>query len=500
MRTHTCLQGLIRARRASHPGLGGLARTAALCALAWGAVHAAAECRPDYLKGDYLFVLTSEYDYSAGSFSLVDMNSPWAHDNNCDPLHGDAIARSYGGLIYVVERWGGDNIRVLDPQDGFRTVRQFSVGPGSNPQDICFVSPYRAFVTRYESAELWEVDPATGQHTDTIDLSPLADADGLPEMHSMAIRGERLYVTIQRLDRDFNWTPTPPSYLAVIDLNSNTLLDRDPLTEGMQGIALAATCPNSGIVIDPLTKDFLIGETGLYDAFDGGIERLDPATERSDGLIVTEEQLGGNLNTWDTGDGWHGFAVVIAADWSTRIIACDLRDGANLGCVASSEEYAFTHLHVDISRHQLFVTDRTYANPGLRIFHTTTFAPLAEQPIPVGLYPFWLLDMHGSDSSAPEDGVQATGPRLELFPQPAAGPITFRLETERTEPVSLEIFDANGRRVSVLSTAPGQSGFQQAVWAGYDGSGRRVPAGAYLARLRTPAGTATGRIRILGWD
>jgi len=485
-------------RNRSGSGAFGFKLRAAACGagLAFAGLAAApAEATPpDYVQGDYLFVITNEYDYSAGAFSLMDMHPPWAHDNNYGTLHGDAVARSYQGLIYVVERWGADDIRVIDPQLDFETVRQFSVGPGSNPQDICFLNPTRAFVTRYDETDLWEVNPATGQHTDSIDLSPLADADGLPEMHGMAIHGGRLFVTVQRLDRDGNWHPVPPSYLAVIDLTDNTLLDMDPGTPGVQGIVLAGTDPSSWIVVDPVRGDFLIGETGAYEARDAGIERFDPVAMVSRGWVVTEQTLEGNLNVWATGDGMTGFAVVLTPEPLTRVVAFDLFTGQSLGTVASASEYAYTHLLVDPPRQQLFVCDRTYSNPGIRIYRTTDYAPLTPNPIPVGLYPFWLVGMHGPNSGVDGDSPRAGVPRLELSPRPAAGPLTVRFSLEGPSEVDLGIFDAAGRRVATLAQGWRGTGDHRLTWDGIGGDGRTLPSGAYFARLRTPSGTRLERL------
>ncbi len=380
---------------------------------------------PPFVSGDFTYVLTSEYDYSAGSDAVMDINPPWETALYLNDWVGDTEAVFYNGLIYVVSRWGADHITVMDPSDDLRIVRQFSVGAGSNPQHICFVDEHRAFVTRYETTELWEVDPSTGDHTDTIDLSPLADADGLPEMHKMAIHGDRLYVTIQRLDRGSYWNPEGTSYLAVIDLATNVLIDIDPETPGTQGIVLTAPNPNGGIWVDPLTGDFLISELGFYGVADGGIERIDPDTHASLGFALTEATLGGDLHAWTTGNGWEGYAVSLSSSWTTRLVTFDLQSGQVTGEIATSSEYAYAHVVVDLVRHELIVCDRTYSNPGLRIYDTRTLEPLTSQPIDVGLYPHWLLAVPGPDSGV-HNQPATFKPRLMAFPQPAVGPVTVR--------------------------------------------------------------------------
>ena len=71
--------------------------------------------------------MTSDYSVS-GQVSTGDVLAPWSVDANLASVHSDAIAREHGGLVYIVNRLYQDNIQVLDPSQGFATVRQFSVG------------------------------------------------------------------------------------------------------------------------------------------------------------------------------------------------------------------------------------------------------------------------------------------------------------------------------------------------------------------------------------
>lgn len=460
----------------------------------------AAGDREDY--GDLLFILTNDYEFAAGSCATMDMGSPWAVDENLTPLCADAVSREYQDLVYVVGRAGCDHIQVLDPQQGWSTLLQFSTGAGSNPQDICFASPTRAFVTRYDRAELWEIDPSTGEHTDSVDLSPLADADGLPEMMGMAIAGDRLYVGVQRLDRDNYWTPVAPGYLAVIDLATNSLVDLNPGQQGVQGFALAATNPSMLLVADPLTGRILIGQTGNYGALDGGIEIFDPAAEQSLGFAITEAELGGDLNQWTSVDMQRGFAITLSSSWSTDVIAFDLTTGTNLGTVISSNEYAYTHLATDPSYGELYVADASYVEPGVRVFDTATFQPLGGL-IPVGLYPRALLPLHG-----PASGIGGHDPaergdhsedafELTAWPTPAIGPVHLTLRGSDRHADGAQILDAAGREVFHWRGPFGPGTRHPLRWSGHDQAGRPVPSGTYFFRAYGE-GRATGkRIQLL---
>ena len=74
---------------------------------------------------------------------------------------------------------------------------------------------------------LWIVDPGApgcaSFRRGTIDLASLADGDGLPEMSQMALVGERLFVSLQRLDRRTGFVPNGPSWLAVVDTTTDTV-------------------------------------------------------------------------------------------------------------------------------------------------------------------------------------------------------------------------------------------------------------------------------------
>src|SRR5262245_31354956 len=127
------------------------------------------------IHGYFAFVTTT--DYQSGSASIVTAeDSVLTAINDVADIHSDALARSYGGLIYVLNRQGADNIQVLDPRSGFVTRKQMSTGNGSDPEDIVFASSSRAFVSRYNETQLWIVNPNTGQRSGQIDFSWLADA------------------------------------------------------------------------------------------------------------------------------------------------------------------------------------------------------------------------------------------------------------------------------------------------------------------------------------
>jgi hypothetical protein len=81
------------------------------------------------------------------------------------------------------------------------------VGRGSNPQDVVACGG-AWWVSRLGSSDLVAYD-TEGRRVAQVDLSPWADADGLPEAGDMVSDGQTLDVVLQRLDRAVpGWEPT----------------------------------------------------------------------------------------------------------------------------------------------------------------------------------------------------------------------------------------------------------------------------------------------------
>src|SRR5439155_9097211 len=214
------------------------------------------------------FVLTT--DFSTGELSVVDLSTREVRVDVAQPPvpSSDARIRWHGGLIYLVNRTGSqsaNNIQVIDPTQGYRTVRQFSTGSGSNPSDIAFASPGKAYVSLFGSPNLLVVNPMTGGTIKTISLSAFADADGNPEADRMVRIGRWLYVSLERL---VNFAPTETSLVAVIDTQADTVLDVDPSRPGKQAIVLTGGNPVTSFEFDRRTSRLLIGCAGQYGALD----------------------------------------------------------------------------------------------------------------------------------------------------------------------------------------------------------------------------------------
>ena len=339
---------------------------------------------PFQLPNDYAFVTTT--NFSTGSAAIVSADTLLKTACSLRPIHTDAIARFFEGYIYVVNRDGADNVQVLDPYSGFATIKQFSIGTGSDPHDIAFLSRSRAFVTRYNSDQLWIVNTNTGIRSGQIDFFWLADADNVPEMDRMIRINTRIFVSVQRLNRNLpSSPPTGTSYVAVFDGQTEQFIDADPFTTGVQAIRLVGTNPNGEMVLNPATPVIWVPVAGAFGALDGGLEVINPQTLASQ-MVLTESQLGGDITDVVPIDANRGVAIVRDLSSNTMLVGFDLLVSGPIDTLYAPGANVLRD--AELSRDgRIFLSDRALAAEGLRVFNKDTGAQLTASPVDVCLPP-----------------------------------------------------------------------------------------------------------------
>jgi hypothetical protein len=432
-------------------------------------------------------------DFGSGNVANVTFGPPRTVTPNVVAACADAVLRHHQGLLYVIERFGCDNVRVLDPANGFALVRQFSVGNGSNPNDIVVVSPTKAYVARYDSADLWIVNPSTGAFIGAVSLSAFADADGIPEMNRMAMVGGRVFVTVQRIDRDASFTPTDSSALVVIDAATDALVDCDAAAPGVQGIVLPLQNPTTELVADANGR-LVVGCTGFYGANDGGIVRIDPLTLTVDGIEVTEAALGGDVADVVPATAARGFAVLSDASFNTVCKPYDRATGVVGAAVYATAGFNLADAEVN-DRGELWLCDRTPANPGMRVFDVATLVPLAG-PLSTGLPPQDIEFDGSATTDIPATGGPAPFAFAGAWPNPSRGDVVLRVRlaagaAPAGSPIRATILDAAGRRVRALEATAGAETLR---WDGRDDAGRTTGPGVYAVRLEIGGSVAAGRL------
>jgi hypothetical protein len=436
------------------------------------------------------YALTS--DFVTGSLSVADLATRGI-TKDVATVNSDAVARSYGGLVYVVNRYGADNIQVVDPARNFQTVRQFSVGNGSNPQDIVLVSPTRAYVSRYGSADLLIVDPSSpaGLPMSTISLAGFADADGLPEMARMLWVEPYLLIACQRLT---NFSPSNQSVIAVVDTRADSLFDTDPFTPGTQGIALEARNPVTGFAENPVSGRLLIGCAGAYGALDGGIETIDPAALTDGGIVVSEQTLGGDVSDieWTSLTRVH---AIVGDGSSNRLISVGSAGVLDTLYVASGG-FSLPDMETN-DRGELWVCKNPFpasaADPaGLLVFDAAADTLIAG-PLDTGLAPIAVTFGSVAGPAPVPGGIAIDG----AAPNPAHLQARISLRLGLAAAAEARIFDLSGRRVRSMDLGLRAAGPSAAVWDLKDDDGRAVPAGLYLVRVRAGGLSASARVVIV---
>lgn len=446
-------------------------------------------------------------DFGSGAISTIDFGPPRTPVSNRASVCSDAVVRWFGGQLYVIERFGCDNIRILDPAT-FAVVRQFSVGNGSNPNDIYVVSPTKAYVTRYDTPDLWIVNPATGAFVGNISLAPFADPDGLPEMNHLTYHGGRLFVSCQRLNRDGGFVPTDSSLVVVIDTQTDQVVDADPVAPGSQGILLPLTNPTTEFATTP-EGDFLLGCTGGYGVSDGGVVRIDPRTLTAATVEVTEAQLGGDVNDVAVGPGASGvtsaFCVISDASFNTKLVSYHRSGAPSVATVFPATGFVLGDAEVN-DLDEVWLCDRTASGPGVRVFAAATNAQLTSGPIGTGLPPSDITFDVVEPVGVPGRPVVGPGTQGVVFagiaPNPAEGgrASTIRLRVLAAGTLRVTIIDAAGRAVRTWRLETSGPEERVLTWDGSGDAGRAAPAGVYLVRatLAGRAGVARARLVRLG--
>jgi hypothetical protein len=86
---------------------------------------------------------------------------------------------------------------------------------------------------------------------------------------------------------------------------------------------------------------------------------------------------------------------------------------------------------------------------------------------------------------------------LQVVPNPFNPVTKISFEVERSGPVSLRIFDLQGRLVRTLVQSDMSAGRKEIPWYAQDDCGRRVASGVYLSVLRTTGSVQTAKMAVL---
>ncbi|MBI3610449.1 MAG: hypothetical protein HY204_07090 [Nitrospirae bacterium] len=349
------------------------------------------------------FVVTT--DFSVGNLSTLTTTTPRTAVTNVlgsTGVNSDSVIRAFGNRVFILQRTGANSILVIDPNNPSTPLANYTANdpganaPQSNPQDMAFVSSSKAYISRYELNTILIVNPLTGEQFGTVDLSQFSDADGIVEMGRMVIVNGKLYVALQRVDRNNGFTASNDSYVVVIDVTTNQVVDVDPNTPGVQPIVLKGRNPTD-LVYLPSSDRIYLADTGTYitsDAF-GGVEAVNPSTNATEGIIISDDTLGGAVGAFGILNETVAFATVFDENFDNIVVPFNIsmqQVGAALtgiGPCSSPGTCYIPSLAFD-NNGILYVPNRDVLNPGILVFNPSTNGKV-EGPIDTGLPPFEIV-------------------------------------------------------------------------------------------------------------
>jgi hypothetical protein len=300
-------------------------------------------------------IATVAADYSSAAHSVVSMDpagGPRTVQNNLAPTAtSDITVAAHGNYFYRIERFQADNVTKFSVAAPADPIWQFStMDPGeegtSNPHDLIFVDDRKAYLLRYGKTTAWIVNPSAtdeaGFKIGELDLSAYADSDGIPEMNTGLVADGKLFITLQRLDRDNGFLPSNDGYVAVFDTATDTEIGTGASNpEGLPGIrlpirnlgAIQYLEENDSVYVQGV-GDYGSSWTGRDPEYSGGIVRIDPATY-SVAMVVDDGDAAdhpyGNISGMGIVSADKGYFVGYAGFGDNTLYAFDPATGAVFG-------------------------------------------------------------------------------------------------------------------------------------------------------------------------
>lgn len=314
-------------------------------------------------------------DYQAGALWSYDPVGD-ALDDALAPASGDPLVVADGCRVFVLERGGADSLRAYAPGRYGAPRWERALPPGANAHAARRFGD-QVWVTAFGLPELLAFDLEHGDPVAAVDLTAWADADGVPEAHSLVAVDGALVVALQRFRRDLGWAPEPGALVWV-----------DPASGAVT--RTLETGPSPTLLADPDPAAGLWLHTGVWFDDDGVLARLDPSTGAIQ-AVATEAELGGDLAAFAP-DGQGGVVLVVAppagGDWAVR---CLRASGEVLG--AWTTDAFVSDVQIDGRGHAWVALRASWtagaSDPtGLLGFDLASCAPLSPSPTSLLLEPY----------------------------------------------------------------------------------------------------------------
>ncbi|MBN1295010.1 MAG: T9SS type A sorting domain-containing protein [Candidatus Latescibacteria bacterium] len=401
-------------------------------------------------------------DYETGNTAVFDIDTGTLTDNVL-PHHQDSYIRTDGSFIYIIEGFGADNISKYAMSDltAGHQIYQYSVGENTNPHDIVFFDS-KAYVLLYGSDKILVVNPnaenVTEFKTGEIDISDWADTDGSPEAHMGFVYNGMVYVVLQMYDLTSYTNGT--AFLLTIDPSTNTIVDMDDETEGIQGTKLLLKNPQSGSLVGNI---LYLGCT-TYGMSDEGVMTVDLNNPNdSQKKIVTETDFGGSVAGIDIYNQTYGLIYTYDENWNKTAKTFNPQDNET-GEFLPVPDAGGGAVLVD---GLLYIASRDFEKPGLYVISPFTDEnPPLHEYYPTELPPDALIFIDTSTPSSIAESVKLpdTFTIKAAYPNPFNPFTTISFTLTESCNVNVDVFNISGQKIHTLVNAFMNSGVYTLQW------------------------------------
>lgn len=326
------------------------------------------------IKLDHAMLVLESDRATSSALGVLDKNGCF-HETADVSLGADPALSQSAGRAFVNVRDEGVVLEIsLETAQITRTTPALRGGePQPNPWDTAIDSGGRLWIARYNLASAAVVAP-DGSWAGTVDLSSLADADGIPEMAAVTSAAGRSYVALEVLKPEGDrWVATGPGVVATAEAEPPFALGPPIPLEGSNPFGRFVPA-----LYDPSGDTVTIVTPGNFDAIDeaGGVERLHLASGQSE-VVVAETELKGSPIEAVLVSETEGYAIVagpVERVNPTSIVRFDPSTRRVTQTLMTAASFAYSGLAVNGPL--LVVGDHTYGAAALRVFDRATSVEL----------------------------------------------------------------------------------------------------------------------------
>ena len=276
-------------------------------------------------------------------------------------LNQDSKVISAGENLFVLERYGADNIVLID-QKNQKIKWQQSFETNDNPSDVVKASDTEVWVGLEGPNKIVKVAVADGKVTKTIKTDDFAKAEGqFANVVDLEVSGDTLFALFRRAVAGWPAGYPDPGLLAMYKLNDGTLLDT---------IRLAKVDPSAMAFVN---GKLYVASAGQYDASGAtladdtrGIEVVDFAKKAST-TVVDGTKLGGGISSFAV-DAKNGiaYAAIYKNYGVVPLVQVDL-SAKTVTSIAGVSDVEGS-LAFDAATSSLYIGDRVYGSEAVYVY------------------------------------------------------------------------------------------------------------------------------------